>query len=235
MRSLHLRNLAIIRDVTLEFAPGFTVLTGETGAGKSILVDGLNLALGERADKALVRAGCEEASVEALFDPGGAGPLLAELGLEADADGLLLKRVVTNAGKSRCAVNGALAPLAALKRLGDRLVDLHGQHEHQLLLDPRHHAEFLDAFGGLLPLREEVRETYHGWRAARAELERLRAADAERASRLDLLAYQVNELEAARLAPGEEEALAVERLRLANSAKLGAALATAHDALLGDG
>ncbi len=238
LKELHIRNLAIIGDLSLEFGPGYSVLTGETGAGKSMLIDGLNLALGEKADKEMVRAGQEEALVEALFDISGLGDASAfvrSLDIPSMGDEVVLRRVVSAAGRSRCAVNGSAVPQAMLKKLGDMLVDLHGQHEHQLLLNPATHLEFLDAFGDLLPDRTELRGVYLEWKSSRTELDRLRAMERDRAARIDQLEYQVQELEAARLKPGEEESLAAERKMLANVQKISAAMARAYSNLMGDG
>ncbi|MEK7475248.1 MAG: DNA repair protein RecN [Candidatus Coatesbacteria bacterium] len=238
LKELRIRNLAIIEDVNLEFEPGLTVLTGETGAGKSILVDGLSLVLGERADRDQVRAGAAEARIEAVFDLEGqmeVHRLLAELELPDEEPDLILRRVITAAGKTRCSVNGSPVPLSHLKRIGDLLADLHGQHEHQLLLDPTQHLFFVDAFGGLLPAREGVRRAWAAWQAARVELDAARAALRGRSERLDLLVFQVDELEQAKLEPGEADRLAAERSRLANAQKLTEALTRAHDSLLADG
>jgi len=238
LKELRIRNLAIIEDVTVEFEPGFTVLTGETGAGKSILVDGLSLVLGERADRDQVRAECEEARIEAVFDlillPE-VRQVLADLELPDEDGELILRRVITAAGKSRCAANGSPIPLSQLKRIGDLLADLHGQHEHQLLLDSSQHLLFVDAFGGLLEDRESVGRAWAAWQAARGELEEARSALRGTSERLDLLAYQVEELEQAKLEPGEATRLEADRTRLANAQKLNEALMRAHDALLADG
>jgi len=223
--------------VSIEFGPGFTVLTGETGAGKSILIDGLNLALGERADRELIRTGCDESKVEALFDlegmPGAAERLA---GMEVPLlDGeLLLRRVITAAGKSRCSVNGSPMPLVLMKKLGDILVDLHGQHEHQLLLDEASHLEFLDAFGRLGSRRDEVREAHGAWKGYVDEMDRLKTADRGKAETLDLLNFQINEISAAKIEPGEEARLVAERNRLAHAQKLLEALGSARDALVGE-
>jgi DNA repair protein RecN (Recombination protein N) len=238
LKELRIRNLAIIEDVTLECEPGFTVLTGETGAGKSILVDGLSLVLGERAGRDQVRAGCAEARIEAVFDLDGMAEvhrLLADLELPDEEPDLILRRVITTAGKTRCSVNGSPVPLSHLKRIGDLLADLHGQHEHQLLLDPAQHLFFVDAFGGLLAAREGLRRAWTAWQAARAELDAARTALRGRSERLDLLVFQVDELDKAKLEPGETDRLAAERSRLANAQKLTEALTRAHDALLADG
>jgi len=222
----------------MEFTPGYTVLTGETGAGKSILIDGLNLALGERGDREMVRVGSEEAVVEALFDISELSEvtsLLRSVEVPLMGDELVLRRTVTTAGRSRCSANGSTVPLGILKRLGDLLVDLHGQHEHQLLLNPAMHLEFLDAFGELLPSRAEVRGAFFDWKYCREELEGLRSRERERAQRVDLLSFQVEELEAARLKTGEEEELAAERSRLANVQRIFSGLAQAYGRLMGEG
>lgn len=238
LKELHIKNLAIIEEARMEFEAGFTVLTGETGAGKSILIDGLSLALGERADREMVRSGCSEAVVEALFDVTSLpeiGLLLSSMEIPDMAGELVLRRVVTTAGKSRCSANAATIPLAMMKKLGDRLVDLHGQHEHQLLLDPSMHLEFLDAFGGLLPARAEVRGAYLDWKACKEELDDLRGKDQEKASRQELLTFQVGELDAARLKEGEDAELQNERIRLANVQRITEALGRAHEKLMGEG
>jgi len=238
LKELHIRNLAIIEEARLEFGPGFTVLTGETGAGKSILIDGLNLALGERADREMVRAGCDEAVVEALFDIAAlpeVGALLSTMEVPDMGGELVLRRMVTSAGKSRCSANAATIPLVMMKKLGDRLVDLHGQHEHQLLLDPAMHLEFLDAFGGLLPVRAEVRGAYLEWRACHLELDDMRARDSEKAARQELLTFQVGELDAAGVKEGEDTALQSERIRLANTQRITEALGRAYEKLMGEG
>ena len=238
LKQLHIRNLAIIEEVSLEFGAGFVVLTGETGAGKSILIDGLNLALGERADRDMVRAGSDETSVEAVFDLADLPRVREELGkleVESMGEDLLLRRVVTAAGRSRCAINGSPVPLGLLKRLGDLLVDLHGQHEHQLLLNRATHLEFLDAFAGLLERRVETAEAHRRWRECRVKLDRLAAAGEGKAQRLDLLNYQIGEIDGARLKPGEEDELAVERIKLSHVQKLTEALHGAREALLGEG
>jgi len=238
LKELHIKNLAIIAEARMEFGAGFTVLTGETGAGKSILIDGLNLALGERADREMVRAGCDEAVVEALFDIASLpeiGALLSTMEVPDMAGELVLRRVVTSAGKSRCSANAATIPLVMMKKLGDRLVDLHGQHEHQLLLNPAMHLEFLDAFGELLPARVQVRGAYLEWKAGRLELDDLHAKDQEKAARQELLTFQVGELDAARIREGEDAELQAERIRLSNVQRISEALGRAHENLMGEG
>ncbi len=238
LKSLRIANLAIIDDITLDFSERFTVMTGETGAGKSILIDGLGLALGERGDRDLIRSGCEEARVEALFDIGSlpeACAILKEMEVPVSDGELVLKRVISASGKGRCSANGSPLPLAQLKRIGDLLVDLHGQHDHQLLLSEAHHARFLDAFGGLVDLREKVRETCREWRAREEELARLKERERDKAQRLDLLSFQENEINSARLKPGEDSELEHEKTRLAHARRIGEALAGARDSLQGEG
>jgi len=209
LRELTVRNLAVIEAVTVPFGPGLNVLTGETGAGKSILIDALTLLLGERAQTDAIRARAETATIAAVFEVEPKGPvaaLLAELGYSAE-EPLILRRELSRGGRSRAFVNDAPATLALLERLGEALVELHGQHEHQALLRPVRHLDLLDGYAGLLPLREEVRRRYEEWIALEAELARLRAAEADRARREEQARFEIEEIDAARLGPGEEEEL----------------------------
>ncbi len=234
LRELNIRNFAIIDQLQVEFGPGLNVLTGETGAGKSIIVDALNLVLGERASTDLIRTGCQEAVVEAAFElnSGAEGPvraLLAEQGIEASpGEDLLVRRVISSTGKNKVYINGSQATLAALAAVGVHLADIHGQHEHQSLLSLERQLEMLDSFGGLEGLRNTVAADYRRFQDLRAQLSSLEAGEREKAQREDLLRYQANEIETARLLPGEDEALAQEQKLLANSEKL-AGLARAAD------
>ncbi len=238
LKALRITNLAIIDDVSLEFPEHFTVMTGETGAGKSILVDGLGLALGERADKEMIRTGCEEARVESLFDLSGlpeVSSLLADLGIPLEGGELSLRRIITASGKSRSQANGSPVPLAQMKRIGDLLADLHGQHDHQLLLNEANHVKFLDAFGGLHGLCGQVRQAVGDWRALGAELSEVRERERQKTQRLDLLSFQAEEISAARISAGEDVTLAEERSRLANARRIVEGLSQAVDALTGEG
>ena len=212
--SLRIRHLALIDDLTWELGPGFNTLTGETGAGKSILIDALNLLLGERADKTLIRSGADSCTVEAELELRDAAAtklineLLEESGAEpCDGRALLLKRTVSAAGTNRQFINGSPVPLQALKALGDRLVDVHGPHDHQSLLANETQAGLLDAYGKLGPLRAACAEAHRELREVLAERESLEMSEADREQRLALLQHQVGEIEAAKLQPGEDAQL----------------------------
>ncbi|HWP34448.1 MAG TPA: AAA family ATPase, partial [Thermodesulfobacteriota bacterium] len=177
---LRVRQVAVIDELALELGPGLTVLTGETGAGKSLIVGALGLLLGARASTDLIRAGAEEATVEARFDVSGDEALaarLAEMGVELAADGeLVVKRIVSRSGRGRCYLNGGPATAAMLAALADRLVAIAGQHESQRLLLPETHLELLDAYARLGPARRAYAARYEAWREAAARLEALRGA-----------------------------------------------------------
>jgi DNA repair protein RecN (Recombination protein N) len=188
IRYLSIRNLAVIESASVEFEPSFNVLTGETGAGKSILVEAVGLLLGGRASQDLVRTGEELATVEAIF--------------EADGEEIVIRREITAQGRSRAFISGALATAAALKELSNRLVELHGQHEHQQLLDPAQHLGVLDAWAGLEPAEAHVAKAFHTIKGLRDQLDRLRMDSRERAARLELVEFQLSELTKAALQAG---------------------------------
>ncbi|HSR12291.1 MAG TPA: DNA repair protein RecN, partial [Thermodesulfobacteriota bacterium] len=217
---LTIRNFAIIDQVNAEFGPGMNALTGETGAGKSILVDALNLLLGSRSSAEMIRTGEEEAAVEACFDVGDRGiPLLENLGADK-AEPLLVRRLIARSGRSRAFINGSAVPLKLLQDVGEELLNIYGQHEHQDFLDPSRHIDILDGSGGLLPLRKTYQEKYFAWSRAVAELNEASARKKERAQRADFLAFQSEEIARARVKRGEDEELAGERSRLAHAEKL---------------
>jgi DNA repair protein RecN (Recombination protein N) len=201
IRYLAIHNLAVIESVAVEFEQSFNILTGETGAGKSILVEAVGLLLGGRATPELIRTGEDLATVEAVFET-------------AAGEELVVRREITAQGRSRAFVNGALATAAALKDLANRLVELHGQREHQQLLDSTQHLALVDAWAGLDDARAEVAAAYARVRAHRDELDRLRMDDRERAARLELVEFQLGELQRAALAAGEDEVFSAERQRL---------------------
>ena len=234
---LDIRNLALIREMELEFHPGLNVLTGETGAGKSIIVDAVNLVLGERADREMIAAGQEKARVEAVFDVRGNEAVLAlldEAGVGDEDGALLVSRELTESGRNVCRLNGCMVPLQQLRTITSQLLDLHGQHAHQLLLDSRNHIAYLDGCAAeeTAPLREAVRAAYADWHGVRAKLSRLRRDVAEREQRMDLLRFQVNELEGAALQPGEEEELEGRRVFFRNADRIAQAFAEGCAVLL---
>lgn len=218
LRYLKVRHLAVIEQVEVEFGPGFNVLTGETGAGKSILVTGIGLLVGGRASSDLVRTGEDVASVQAVFD----GP---------DGADLILRREVTAQGRSRAFINDDVVTTAALRDLGRTLVGLHGQHEHQQLLDPASHLAVIDAFGGLDAARDEVAIHHAAWRGAREALDRTRMDARERRARIELVSFQLEEIEKVGPKPGEDETLDAERQVLGNAERLTRLAAEAYGAL----
>ena len=224
LRELRIRNFAVVENVSVPFGPGFNVLTGETGAGKSILVDAILLVRGARAQTDVIRADADTATVEALFTlSAGAAGVLDEAGIATDDD-LVIRRELSRAGRHRAFVNDTAVTVGLLERLGDALVQVHGQHEHQRLLDPLRQLDLLDRFGDAEPLRERFAGLFAKHQEARDDLERRRGAGRDRAQREDLLRFQVAELDAARLRPGEEEELRTERRRLSNAERLAAGL-----------
>jgi DNA repair protein RecN (Recombination protein N) len=242
LKHLRITNFAILSDVSLELGAGFNVLTGETGAGKSLIVDAVALLRGARASADIPRAGADEAVVEAVFEPpadmsGQVAARLEVLGLRAGDDGeVLVRRVISRGGRSRVHVNGGLTTAAALQELGGLLVDLAGQHEHQGLVDPSRHLDVLDAFGVDAGLVAAAAGAYERLRAAAAALGSAASDQRTRAQREDFLRFQLDELEAARVVAGEERELGQERERLRSAGKLGGA-ARKGEALLysGDG
>ena len=219
---LHIRDFAIVEQLELDLGPGMTVLTGETGAGKSILVDALGLTLGDRADASVVRAGAERAEIAAVFDVRdipAARALLEEMGLAGD-DECLLRRLVGRDGRSRGFVNGSPVPLQSLQQLAEHLVDIHGQHAHQSLLHRGQQRDLLDAYAGHRALVTTVAEAFQAWSAVEAEHSASAAAATDRAARLDLVQYLVSELDGLGLGEGELPALEEEQRRLANAGRL---------------
>ena len=226
LAELTIHNFAIIDRLHLTFTAGFNVLTGETGTGKSIIIDAVSLLLGGRASTDVIRAGTSAAFVEGLFRLSPALqarilPILQREGLEENnGDTLLLGREIRAAGRSFCRVNGRTVSLGLLSEIAAPLVDIHGQHQHLSLLRPKMHGAFLDRFGGLEALRRRLAAEYQKWQIARRELRALRENAQQIARRIDQLAFQVEEIRAANLRPGEEESLALERTRLANAERL---------------
>jgi len=207
LRFLRIRNLAVIEAVEVEFESGFNVLTGETGAGKSILVEAVGLLLGARASSDLVRTGEAQAAIEAIFE-------------DAAGRELIVRREISSQGRSRSFINGALATAAALRDLSARLVELHGQHEHQALLDPLTHLPLLDEYADLGDLAGKVAASWNTVRTLREQLERSRMDAREKAARLDLIAFQLGEIEKASPKAGEDDELAATRQVLASAERV---------------
>lgn len=225
LTTLRIRNLALVEELTLEFPPGLVVVTGETGAGKSVILGALTLVLGERADRTLIRAGADSCTVEAVFDvrrlPAAFTARLAELGLEpCEEHQLLLKRTFTAAGANRQFVNGSPTTLAVLAELGNGLVDVHGPHEHQSLLHPARQLAILDAYGALEGQVRAFAERFRRRKTLEAEKAALCEDERTHAQQLDLLRFQVAEITAADLRPEEEEELVREHQRASNAARL---------------
>jgi DNA repair protein RecN (Recombination protein N) len=207
LRFLSIKRLAVIDAAEVEFEPGLNVLTGETGAGKSILVEAVGLLLGGRASGDLVRTGEDAATIEAIFESGG--------------EELLVRREITAQGRSRAYINGVLATAGALKELSGRLIELHGQHEHHTLLDPATHLDVVDAFGGLDRFTTPVADRFERWRASGEALSHARKAVAQREARQELVAFQLGELDRAAIASGHEDVeLAATRQVLANAERV---------------
>lgn len=237
LAELTIQDFAIIDQVQLTFNPGLNVLTGETGAGKSIIIDAVSLLLGGRGGADFVRAGAERASIEGVFrldaeSQSQVNPLLAQDELEGDDPALLLlAREIRSNGRNTCRINGRAVALKMLQSVGERLVDIHGQSEHLSLMRVREHVDLLDRYGDLWALREEFAGRVRQIRRVRNELAALRRDERELARRIDLLTYQVNEIDHARLDPEEEEELDRERTRLANAEQLSQLSAEAFQAL----
>ena len=225
LRLLSVTDFATIEQLDIELAPGFSVLTGETGAGKSIIVDALGLLLGGRADVGVVRSGARQSRVEGIFLLGGdisqnINVALNEYDIDVGEEEIILAREVNLDGRNTCRVNGRIVPLRLLSKLAQHLVDIHGQNQHLSLLRVREHMDILDKYGGLWQLRTEVAEWARQLTEARRELDRLRRDEAEVAQRVDFLRYQVGEINTANLRPTEYDDLTLERDRVANAERI---------------
>lgn len=239
LTELRILNFAILEELSLQFEAGFTILTGETGAGKSLLIDAIALLVGGRASAEHIRHGQDEASLEAAFQIPSRHPILSRLrdqGLLGAADSqLIVRRVISRSGRNRVYLNGSMCSVQALEELGGTLVDIHGQHDQQSLLSSATQLEVVDAFGGLQELRSRYRQAYDVWMVLCAERDGVSARMRDRAGREELLRFQHAELEEAALKPGEDEALQHERRRLGAMQRLGALTAEVLDRLQADG
>ena len=237
LSQLFIHNIAVIERASIDLDRGFTVLTGETGAGKSIIIDAIHAVLGERTSKELVRTGADTASVSALFTE--LGPqvtaALRELSVPLEEDGsLLVQREIRAEGRSLCKLNGAPATVSMLKSIGPLLVTIHGQHESYELLSPEVHMTYLDSFAGLEELLSQYQESYRRLRELQRQLGDFLTDEGEKARQLDLLQFQIQEIEEAGVRPGEREELSAQRDKIRNSEKIAEGVSLAKALLTGD-
>ncbi|MEX2415979.1 MAG: DNA repair protein RecN [Paenibacillaceae bacterium] len=241
LTEISIRNLAVIEQLRLTCVRGFLAMTGETGAGKSIVIDALSLIAGGRGSTELVRHGSEKAEIEALFDIGIDHPVweaLGRLGIEAEPpEPLLIRREITVQGKSYARINGQLVNLTMLREVGDHLINLHGQHEHQALLKTEHHLEWLDAYGGTIVSnnKRQYQQTFEAYMNTKKEMSELESGSKLALQMSDLYRFQVEEISAAALIVDEDEKLEDEQRRLANAEKMVDAISQAYDGLYGNG
>jgi DNA repair protein RecN (Recombination protein N) len=237
---LAIHDFAIIEQVRVCFAGGYTALTGETGAGKSILIDAIGVVLGDRVGSDVVRTGAKAARIEAIFDASVGTKrqefraLLTELGIETDEEALILSREIAASGRSTARLNGRAVPSSVLARVGSHLVDIHGQSDHLSLLRPAEHLDMLDRFAGLLGLRGDVAASVRELRAVRRRINDLQTNASERERHADLLRFQVEEIEGSGLREGEEEELLAERMVLINAERIAVDAASAYALIAGD-
>lgn len=238
---LSIRNLAVIEEVRVNFERGFHVLTGETGAGKSMIIDALTLLVGGRGSADWIRHGAAKAEIEGMFELDEAHPVwetLERLGIEAERnEPLIIRREITAQGKSSSRINGQMVNLSMLREVGEWLVNIHGQHEHQSLLKTERHLEWLDMYdeAAIAPLRSAYAQLYETYQAAVKELKELEQTNRQSLQMLDLYRFQLEEIEAANLKTGEDESLESERRKLANAEKFMQSAADAYEALYGSG
>lgn len=236
LAELSIKNFAIIEELTVSFDKGLTVLTGETGAGKSIIIDAVSLLVGGRGSSEYVRYGEKRAELEGLFLLDGGHPvfdLCTELGIEASDDMIVMRRDINANGKSICRVNGKLVTIAALREVGRLLLDIHGQHDNQLLMEDEHHLQLLDRFAGeeIENALKAYQEVYSRYMDVMKKVKELSESEQEMAHRLDLIQFQLDEIESANLEPKEDELLQEERRQIANFEKIYEALQNAYNAL----
>lgn len=235
LKELHIKNIAVIDEVHIEFSEGFNVLTGETGAGKSILIDSINMALGKRVSHDLIRTGCDKATVNACFEVTEKKVLeqLSDLGIEAEDGIVAISRQLTDEGKSTCRINGVTMPLSLVRDVTSMLIDIHGQNDNRMLLDPHSHLEFLDGFGNCGDTLTEYKASYKKTREITKKISTLSASLDERERRLELLSFQIEEINGAKLKPGEDEELEARRDYLCNMESIVSGAGTAYGALYG--
>lgn len=233
LRELHIKNVAVIDEVSVEFGRGFNVLTGETGAGKSILIDSINMALGARSSRDLIRVGEEKAVVDTVFEveDDSTRAELEELGVEVEDGSVFMNRTITADGRSICRINGRPTPLSVVRDAGRLLLNIHGQHDNHALLNPKLHLDFVDSYGGLSEIKNKYRAAYKAVRDIERELDELTRGEAEKAQRADMLRFQIEEIDAAKLKDGEEEELESRRKYLDNIGKIAGAASEAYENL----
>lgn len=239
LQELSIRNFAIIDKISISFSEGLTVLTGETGAGKSMIIDAVHLLVGGRGSAEFVRHGEKKAEIEGLFyihDEHSCMEKAKEIGIDAEEGMVVLRREISNTGKSVCRINGKLVTISAMREIGSSLIDIHGQHEHQELMNDALHLLLLDQYGKeeIMPARERYAKVYEKYVDVQNKIDELSKNEQQMAHRLDLLQFQVQEIEKANLQADEDELLEEERKRLANFEKLFASLKDGYEQLQGD-
>ncbi len=236
LQTLYIENIAVIEKSSIDFSGGLNVLTGETGAGKSIIIDAINAIMGQRTSREIVRTGASSAFVSAQFDEVNSAvrQKLAELGFDGDESELLLQRTLSASGKSTCKINGRPATAAMLREVAAGLINIHGQHESYELFSPETHIDYIDRYGRLLPALEDYKEKYKKYIILQKKLNEANSDESSRLSEIDLLSFQSKELFDADIQPGEEEALDTERSSLMNFEKLSSLLNRAHMLLSGE-
>ena len=237
LTNLRIENVAVIEKASISFEKGLNILTGETGAGKSIVIDSINAVLGERTTKQIVRDGADSAKVTAYFDFIGENvkAVLHELDIDCEEDGsLLINRVITSDGRSSCRINGQPVTVSMLRQVGNELISICGQHDSQKLLQSENHIGYIDALGGTENLLASYREAYKKASAVKSEIMKLKKNDFDKEQRLDFLKYQIDELERADIQIGEKERLNCEKRKIHDREKITSALYSAHDLISGD-
>lgn len=236
LTSLKIENVAIIESAAIEFGCGLNVLTGETGAGKSIIIDSINAVLGERTSRDIIRTGAENAKVYAVFEDisDTVVSVLAENGIDCEDDVIIVNRTINRDGKNSCRINGVPVTVNMLKSVTRELIDIHGQHDNQSLLNPDKHCGFIDSFAGCADLINDYQLSYNELCDVRRKLKSLKTDESNKAQRIDLLEYQINEIEMAGITPGERDELTERKNLINNSQKIIKALNAAYESLKGD-
>lgn len=234
--TLYIENIAVIEKTSIDFSQGFNVLTGETGAGKSIVIDSINALMGHRTSKDIIRTGADSAFVSGTFSllPKEVTDKFSELGFEDEEGQYIIQRQISANGKNLCRINGRPATLSVLKELASDLINIHGQHESYQLMAPEKHVTYIDSMGMLQPLLEEYRQSFHILKDIKHKLDSAQTDDSQRQRKIDLLKYQIDELEQADLKIGEYEQLNEEKTLLVNSEKISNALKGAYINLNGE-